>query len=609
MVADMTGLGASRRHQVGVLVLVSVVGLAMSMLPGVASAASTTGSFTGVVTDRQGLPVAGICVGAVNSGLPDAVTDASGVYTVSGLAAGVYRAEAFDCSHGIYVQSDFTGLVAVSDGATTPAIRFRLGRYGTISGTITDTSGTTFPGACAFAQGVGKTATSGSATADSAGHYQLRAPAGTYVVELTDCLYPSPYQARYFDDVSDFGAANRVVVEEQADTPGIDGHLPPVPPPPSGSFSGRITDNHANPVANVCVATVDANDAWTYRYQLSTASGTYTFAGLATGTYRVQFSPCTAADAGTAPEWYPGVRLLKDAQTISVTDGTDTAGIDVSDLRLEPGASMSGRLTDSTGAGIAGVCLNDYVTGTHQNVGGTNTDANGDWTISGVATGSYLIDYSDCGGGGTPIAHQFYGGMTFQTATPVKVTAPAAVTALDQVKAAGGTIAGTAVDQQGHPVVHAEVQDYRDRHYGGERSVFTDAFGHFRFGDLDAGTYGFIVYASDYQEMVTARNTTVSLGGTANAGTITITRLAPVVSTFSPPAGRTAGGTRVIIAGTNLGGTTSVTFGGVDATAVTVVSDNEVDATTPAHAAGQFAVVLTAGGVLSAPAPRLYRYR
>jgi hypothetical protein len=49
----------------------------------------------------------------------------------------------------------------------------------------------------------------------------------------------------------------------------------------------------------------------------------------------------------------------------------------------------------------------------------------------------------------------------------------------------------------------------------------------------------------------------------------------------------------VVITGTNLVGTTAVTFGATNATSFLVVSDTTINAVTPAHAAGAVDVVVT----------------
>ncbi len=69
----------------------------------------------------------------------------------------------------------------------------------------------------------------------------------------------------------------------------------------------------------------------------------------------------------------------------------------------------------------------------------------------------------------------------------------------------------------------------------------------------------------------------------------------PSISGLSPTSGPTAGGTSVVITGTNLTGATSVTFGGT-AASFAVNSATQITATAPAHSAGAISVVVTTTG-------------
>ena len=74
----------------------------------------------------------------------------------------------------------------------------------------------------------------------------------------------------------------------------------------------------------------------------------------------------------------------------------------------------------------------------------------------------------------------------------------------------------------------------------------------------------------------------------------------PTVTAVSPAGDSTVGGTTITIIGTNLTGATTVLFGTVAATNVTVVSASQITATAPAHVAGGVVVsVTTAGGTAS----------
>jgi len=84
---------------------------------------------------------------------------------------------------------------------------------------------------------------------------------------------------------------------------------------------------------------------------------------------------------------------------------------------------------------------------------------------------------------------------------------------------------------------------------------------------------------------------TVDLSIVNGQGNVLATMTARVIDTFAaksiaPAKGSAAGGTPVTITGTGLGGTCTVLFNGVPATSVTVVDEQTIRATTPAHAAG-----------------------
>jgi hypothetical protein len=75
--------------------------------------------------------------------------------------------------------------------------------------------------------------------------------------------------------------------------------------------------------------------------------------------------------------------------------------------------------------------------------------------------------------------------------------------------------------------------------------------------------------------------------------TVTAAAAAPMVSSLTPKAGPTTGGGTVTVTGSNLTGATGVTFGAVAATNLRVLSNTQLSATVPAHAAGSVNVTVT----------------
>lgn len=64
------------------------------------------------------------------------------------------------------------------------------------------------------------------------------------------------------------------------------------------------------------------------------------------------------------------------------------------------------------------------------------------------------------------------------------------------------------------------------------------------------------------------------------------------IASITPNAGAAAGGTNIVIKGTDFGGTTGVTIGAVACTNVKVVDSHTITATSPAKTAGTYDVVV-----------------
>jgi hypothetical protein len=121
---------------------------------------------------------------------------------------------------------------------------------------------------------------------------------------------------------------------------------------------------------------------------------------------------------------------------------------------------------------------------------------------------------------------------------------------------------------------------------------------------------GTITMASTPAGTVGPANVTVTTpGGTSGPVVFNYTTPVPVVQLVTPAQGLTFGNTSVTISGANFSGATSVTFGNIAATGVTVNSTGtSITAITPAHAAGVVDVVVTTSGGPSTGGTGLYTY-
>lgn len=203
---------------------------------GINAALVTASSIGGTVTAADGnTPLESIAVTAFRQVGSDwefvggQITDANGVYLITGLAAGSYRLE-FNDSLGVYAGEFYNNKasLALADTVNVPVsknINASLVAASSISGTVTGPGGAPLSGtinvnALAYSgvQGIWITVSAGST--DAAGNYTLTGlSAGTYRVEFLD--YSGNYSTEFYNDVADIDLATDVVVGVAATTSGI----------------------------------------------------------------------------------------------------------------------------------------------------------------------------------------------------------------------------------------------------------------------------------------------------------------------------------------------------------------------------------------------------
>jgi predicted outer membrane repeat protein len=136
----------------------------------------------------------------------------------------------------------------------------------------------------------------------------------------------------------------------------------------------------------------------------------------------------------------------------------------------------------------------------------------------------------------------------------------------------------------------------------------TTASGVATFSGLEVNTAGTGYYFTVSQEVINGK-TEPAL--TATSSSFAVTDLTPTVTGISPATGSSAGGTIVVITGTNFTSTSTVAFGGVAATSVTFNSATQITATSPAGSAGPVDVTVTvnaADGPSAASASDTFTY-
>ncbi len=410
-------------------------------------------------------------------------TDPSGHYTLPNLAPGNYKVRFLDSPYITEWWNDKANqssadLVAVAEGTDTPNTDAALVLGGSISGTVTDQA-TGLP-----LQSIQVSANTpaggrlGEVWTDSSGHYTIGGlPAGTYDIYF----WHWTYAPEWWDNQSDQGSADPVVVALGVDTPNIDATLGV-----GGTISGTVTDQATGlPLQNVWVGAYPPAGGWV-RDARTDSSGRYTIVGLTAGTYKVEFW-----DAVHMTEWWNDQADQGSADPVAVTQGTDTPNIDAA---LAIGGSISGTVTDeATGLPLQGVNVAAF-TPAGGWVQSDATDSAGHYTVGGLHTGDYKVQFWHS----SYVAEWWDDKTNFGAANTVAVVQGADTPGINAALAVGGSISGTVTDEAtGLPLQGVNVAAFSPTG-GWVNSASTGADGTYTIGGLPTGDYKIRFWSSTY---------------------------------------------------------------------------------------------------------------
>jgi hypothetical protein len=407
------------------------------------------GRIAGTVTaSGAGTPLPNVVVEAFTAGgnrAGGATTDASGLYTIIGLATGTYYArtsnslsyldELYDdlpCPGSNCTVTSGTA-VSVTAGTTTASIDFGLILGGTITGTVTDAAtGAPLAGIDVRVETAGGGWAGGAATNASGLYMVAGLVTSTYYVQTSNSL---PYLDELYNDLPCPGGSCTVTsgtgvsVTAGATTADIDFGLTL-----GGKITGTVTDAGTSaPMAGIGVVVYTASGGWAGN-AATDAAGAYTVADLATGTYYVR----TSNSFPYVDELYndlpcPDGNCTVTAGTgVSVAAGAATANID---FGLTPGGMITGTVTAAgTAAPLANLDVQVYTASGRWVGNGVATNGAGVYTVTGLATGTYYVRTSNS----FPYVDRLYdnlpcpgGNCTMTAGTSVSVTAGSVTGGID----------------------------------------------------------------------------------------------------------------------------------------------------------------------------------
>ena len=154
-------------------------------------------------------------------------------------------------------------------------------------------------------------------------------------------------------------------------------------------------------------------------------NGSYQFAGLAAGSYKVQFVPPADSDYGTV--WYGGSSTAADSSELEVTAGSHLTWVDayLSDTSTSLAGTVNHGAPDNP---VNGATVSVYSPGnTVTPVATTTTAANGSYSFVDLPAGTYLVKFSAA----TYATQWYYGSQTALGANHLGIESGSHLTGID----------------------------------------------------------------------------------------------------------------------------------------------------------------------------------
>ena len=247
------------------------------------------------------------------------------------------------------------------------------------------------------------------------------------------------------------------------------------------SISGKVTAPAGVDLASTQVYAHTASGYSYTGYSQVNEDGTYAINGLPAGTYKIQFSGSNYS--GALEQWHAGASSFETATTVTLAAGQTLTGINAS---LVKGATISGRITGPSGVDIGSVGVSVQSTGDDWFSAYGSVNQDGSYSVRGLPAGSYKIQFA---GGNSGAVTQWHAAATsFDTATPVTLTAGQDLTGINAALVRGASISGTVTVPAGADAsqVHVEARDINGN-TAGYSSISSE--GTYSLRGLRAGSY------------------------------------------------------------------------------------------------------------------------
>ncbi len=340
-------------------------------------------------------------------------TEPDGSYIIGDLPPGNYRIRG--------IASGYLGnstVVTVAQGENRTDVDIALEPVGSISGTVYQSDNTTpIEGANISVYDYGTWISAGTATSQADGSYSVvNLASGDYwlMVEVPGTFFVG----EIYDDTLYYDEQARVKVIAPNNTLNINFQLSK-----GGTLSGLVTDEaNGVPIQRIWMHALDlSNGRWVGFKYPTDQDGSYKLGPLPAGNYVVW---AHTAQTGYVPEVYDNItgKAWNLGTPVAVESLQDAPNIN---FALAIGGTISGHVYESDNTTpIANLYVRALDATTKYFFSDVRTDADGHYTLNGLATGSYLVGTRVSNTGLNYVDEWYDNVYNTDEATPVSVTVP-----------------------------------------------------------------------------------------------------------------------------------------------------------------------------------------
>ena len=226
-----------------------------------------------------------------------------------------------------------------------------------------------------------------------------------------------------------------------------------------GRVSGTVTNSRRQPLRGICINVLGSLTSGFERFATTAADGSYTVRNLPAGRYFVTFSGGCGSRGSWATQDYKDITTETSlvSETVTVRAGRTTTGIDAA---MQPGGTITGRVTSSSGRAVSGACVLasnpgflDFF-GSHSEIVEflAQSSGGGRYKISNLNPGQYQVEFVPCGLSANLAAQWFKSRTDVSSADDLSVDPGVTTSGINGTIAVGGTITGVVRSPSGHPV-------------------------------------------------------------------------------------------------------------------------------------------------------------